>query len=63
METIVIQPKSQKQQATVEAILKALDVSFKTEEMSSVKIVETKHHFKQATATTRKAKAIRPGIL
>ncbi|HZY37622.1 MAG TPA: DUF2683 family protein [Mucilaginibacter sp.] len=32
METLIVHPKSRKQLATVEAILKALDVSFKKEE-------------------------------
>lgn len=34
METIIVHPKSRKQLATIEAILKALDVSFKKEENS-----------------------------
>ena len=34
METIIVHPKSRKQLETVEAILKALDVSFKKEEKS-----------------------------
>lgn len=32
METIIVHPKSRKQLATIEAILKALDVSFNKEE-------------------------------
>ncbi len=32
MEAIIIHPKNRKQSATIEAILKALDVSFKKEE-------------------------------
>ena len=32
METLIVHPKNQKQLATVEAILKALDVAFKKEE-------------------------------
>jgi len=35
METIIVHPKSRKQLATVEAILRALDVSFKTEETNT----------------------------
>jgi hypothetical protein len=35
METLIVHPKSRKQLATVEAILKALDVSFKKEEENS----------------------------
>ena len=35
METIIVYPKCRKQLATVEAILKALDVSFKTEETNT----------------------------
>lgn len=34
METLIVQPKDQKQLATVEAILKALDVTFKKGESS-----------------------------
>jgi|GEM_PF-3669417 len=63
METIIVQPKSQKQQATIEAILKALDVSFRTEQKSSAMIVQRKHHPIPPKATTRKAKTVRPGIL
>jgi hypothetical protein len=32
METIIVHPKNRKQLATIEAILKALDVSFKKQE-------------------------------
>jgi hypothetical protein len=32
METLIVHPKSRKQLATIEAILKALNVSFKKEE-------------------------------
>jgi hypothetical protein len=34
METLIVHPKNQKQLATIEAILKALDVSFNKEEKS-----------------------------
>jgi len=34
METLIVQPKNQKQLETVEAILKALDVTFKKGESS-----------------------------
>lgn len=34
METLIVHPKNQKQLATVEAILKALDIAFKKEEES-----------------------------
>ena len=35
MDTIIVHPKSKKQMETVEAILRALDVSFKKEETGS----------------------------
>lgn len=35
METIIIHPRNQKEQATIEAILKALDVAFHKQEEGS----------------------------
>ncbi|HEY8782589.1 MAG TPA: DUF2683 family protein [Mucilaginibacter sp.] len=58
METIIVHPKSQKQLATIEAILKALDVSFKKEEKSPynpdfvARILESKKQVEQGNYIT-----------
>jgi hypothetical protein len=52
METLIIQPKTQKQLSAIKAVLKALDVSFKKEEESQydpafvAKILEGDEDFK-----------------
>jgi hypothetical protein len=58
METIVVHPKSKKQMETIEAILKALDVSFKKEEKSSysaefvAKVRESEQQIKEGNFIT-----------
>ncbi|HAL83612.1 MAG TPA: hypothetical protein DCO83_16390 [Mucilaginibacter sp.] len=70
METIIVQPKTKKQQATIEAILMALDVSFKKEEKSPyspefvAKIKESIEQAKQGNVVVIKdPKNIWPSIL
>ena len=70
METIIVHPKNQKQLATIEAILKALDVSFSKEEKSPynpafvAKIKESIEQVKQGKVTVIKdPKNIWPSIL
>jgi hypothetical protein len=58
METIVVHPKNKKQSATVEAILKALDVSFNKEEQDTynpefvAKIKESERQIKEGNFIT-----------
>jgi hypothetical protein len=70
METIIVHPKNQKQLATIEAILKALDVSFNKEEKSPyspafvAKIKKSMEQVKQGKVVTIKdPKNIWPSIL
>ena len=70
METIIVHPKSQKQLATIEAILKALDVSFEKEEKSPynpdfvARILESHERAKKGEVITIKdPKNIWPSIL
>ena len=70
METLIVRPKNRKQLATIEAILKALDVSFNKEEKSPydpafvAKIKESYEQAKQGMVITIKdPKNIWPSIL
>ena len=69
METIIVHPKNQKQSATIEAVLKALDVSFKKEEDTYnpefvAKILESYEKAKKGEVITIKdPKDIWPSIL
>jgi hypothetical protein len=70
METLIVHPKSRKQLATVEAILKALDVSFKKEEEDTYNpefVAMVLESYKQAkkgeVVTIKDPKNIWPSIL
>lgn len=58
METLIVRPKNQKQLATVQAVLKALDVAFEKEEKSSydlefvAKILEGSKEIAEGRGTT-----------
>ncbi len=60
METIIVHPKNQKQLATVEAILKAIDVEFEKEKDSPynaefvAKIKKSEKNFKEGKFITIK---------
>jgi hypothetical protein len=70
METLIVHPKNQKQLATIEAILKALDVSFNKEEKSPYNpefVAKVKESIEQAkkgnVVTIKDPKNIWPSIL